>query len=241
MTREPNAHRWQRHCDPAESTSRAHTGLSLPRRRPIDRAHQYAALRELLSYITDQPFVVGTHGAQAVAIIGDIPNSDELLRSVHDLVHSCDPGSGLHLGIGSAAGTDEELRDSLIRSNHARRAATALGRDLAASEDLTTLNELLAGVPAPVRAAFSARVLGALTEPGVAGLRETLAAFLDHNGSWTKTADALYLHVNTVHYRIERIEKLTGRDLSRLEDRLDLRAALLGTAPEPGEQIRHAC
>ncbi|WP_405164147.1 helix-turn-helix domain-containing protein [Nocardia sp. NBC_01499] len=39
-------------------------------------------------------------------------------------------------------------------------------------------------------------------------LRATLAAFLDRNGSWTKAAEALYLHVNTVHYRIERIENL---------------------------------
>ncbi|MET8424465.1 helix-turn-helix domain-containing protein [Nocardia sp. NPDC004860] len=30
----------------------------------------------------------------------------------------------------------------------------------------------------------------------------------------------------SVHYRIERIERLTGRDLSRLDDRIDLRAAL---------------
>ncbi|MGE6738544.1 helix-turn-helix domain-containing protein, partial [Streptomyces sp. NPDC059900] len=33
--------------------------------------------------------------------------------------------------------------------------------------------------------------------------------------------------VNTVHYRIERVQDLTGRDLSRLDHKLDLRAALL--------------
>ncbi|GGV10216.1 hypothetical protein GCM10010260_56110 [Streptomyces filipinensis] len=45
--------------------------------------------------------------------------------------------------------------------------------------------------------------------------------------SWARTAEALHLHVNTVHYRIQRIEHFTGRDLSRLRDRLDLWAALL--------------
>ncbi|MEV4126754.1 helix-turn-helix domain-containing protein [Nocardia sp. NPDC049707] len=73
-----------------------------------------------------------------------------------------------------------------------------------------------------------------------AGLRATLAAFLDNNGSWTKTAEALYLHVNTVHYRIERVEKLTGRDLSSLADRVDVRAALLAAATEPGDAIQNA-
>ncbi|MEU8589242.1 helix-turn-helix domain-containing protein [Streptomyces sp. NPDC048664] len=59
-------------------------------------------------------------------------------------------------------------------------------------------------------------------------LLRTLETYLSHDGSWTRTAAALDLHVNTVHYRIRRVEDLTGRDLSRLGDRLDLRTALLG-------------
>ena len=58
-------------------------------------------------------------------------------------------------------------------------------------------------------------------------LLETLEVFLAHDCSWTRTAEALHIHVNTVHYRVERIETLTGRDLSRLDDRVDLSAALL--------------
>lgn len=46
-----------------------------------------------------------------------------------------------------------------------------------------------------------------------------------------RTDEVLHLHVNTVHYRIQRIEHGTGRDLSRLYDRLDLRAALLCRTP----------
>ncbi|MFJ6835446.1 helix-turn-helix domain-containing protein [Streptomyces sp. NPDC091209] len=35
------------------------------------------------------------------------------------------------------------------------------------------------------------------------------------------------LHVNTVHYRVQRIEHFTGRDLSRPADRFDLWTVLL--------------
>lgn len=59
-----------------------------------------------------------------------------------------------------------------------------------------------------------------------AGLVPTLRAFLDCDGSWTRCAAGLHLHVNTLRYRIGRIERLTGRDLSRLEDRLDFFLAL---------------
>jgi len=36
----------------------------------------------------------------------------------------------------------------------------------------------------------------------------------------------MHLHVNTLRYRVERIEALTGRDLRRLEDQADLMLAL---------------
>ncbi|MEV1045975.1 PucR family transcriptional regulator ligand-binding domain-containing protein [Streptomyces sp. NPDC049916] len=99
-----------------------------------------------------------------------------------------------------------------------------------AIDELTTLDALLAGIPTDVRTAFGIHALGPLadaTNPSHRMLLETLDVFLAHNGSWARTAAALHLHVNTVHYRIQRVETLTGRDLARLDHKLDLKAALL--------------
>ena len=41
-------------------------------------------------------------------------------------------------------------------------------------------------------------------------------------------ASRMYVHVNTVRYRISRVEALTGRDLSALADRVDFFLALRG-------------
>ena len=46
------------------------------------------------------------------------------------------------------------------------------------------------------------------------------------SGSWNACAATMYVHVNTVRYRIRRIEELTGRDLSRLDDQVDFFLAL---------------
>ena len=54
----------------------------------------------------------------------------------------------------------------------------------------------------------------------------TLRAFLDANGAWMETARQLHLHPNTLRYRIGRIEELTGRDLSSMDDRVDFYLAL---------------
>ncbi|MFE2102711.1 PucR family transcriptional regulator [Streptomyces sp. NPDC059468] len=85
-------------------------------------------------------------------------------------------------------------------------------------------------MPAEVRAAYSRTVLGPLLESdrtATAVLLSTLETFLACDGSWARTVKALHLHVNTVHYRMQRIEHFTGRDLSLLSGRLDLWAALL--------------
>ncbi len=60
--------------------------------------------------------------------------------------------------------------------------------------------------------------LGCLIEPGrsavaAAGDPETL---LQENGNVVRAADRLGLHRNTLHQRIQRIEKLTGYPVSHL-------------------------
>jgi DNA-binding PucR family transcriptional regulator len=103
---------------------------------------------------------------------------------------------------------------------------------------------LLASVPAPVLRSFSDRLLGPLQQYDDrhnAELISTLRSFLACDGSWSACASRMYVHVNTVRYRIGRVEALTGRDLSALADRVDFFLALRGAwpgalspAPEPG-------
>jgi DNA-binding PucR family transcriptional regulator len=90
---------------------------------------------------------------------------------------------------------------------------------------------LLASVPAPLLRSFKERLLGPLQQYDDrhdAELIGTLRSFLACDGSWSACASLLYVHVNTVRYRISRIEALTGRDLSALADRVDFFLALRG-------------
>ena len=88
---------------------------------------------------------------------------------------------------------------------------------------------LLAGVPDSVLCSFRERLLGPLVaydERHRAELLATLREFLASSGSWNACAATMYVHVNTVRYRIRRIEELTGRDLSSLADQVDFFLAL---------------
>lgn len=57
-------------------------------------------------------------------------------------------------------------------------------------------------------------------------LVHTLQVFLQANGSIGKVAEQLYLHPNTVRQRLQRIERLTGKTLNRVEDVLCLSTGL---------------
>ena len=61
----------------------------------------------------------------------------------------------------------------------------------------------------------------------------TLDAFLSACGHWSVAANKLGVHVNTLRYRLARIEKHTGRDLDSMADRADFYLALRTRAIAP--------
>ncbi|MFZ4150761.1 PucR family transcriptional regulator [Streptomyces pseudogriseolus] len=158
--------------------------------------------------------------------------ADALLESVRGpLTAGLDGDGRLTVGVSAAVHSAEGLRGALEEARHARRVAAARpGRVCAAGhQELASHVLLLPFVPDDVRRAFTARLLDPLREYDRrhrAELIPTLEAFLDCDGSWTRCATRLHLHVNTLRYRVGRIEQLTGRDLSRLEDKLDFFLAL---------------
>ncbi|MGW0736088.1 PucR family transcriptional regulator ligand-binding domain-containing protein [Streptomyces sp. NPDC002851] len=158
--------------------------------------------------------------------------ADSLLEAVRDpLAAGLADDGRLTLGVSASVHSAEGLRGALEEARHARRVAAARpGRVCAAGhQELASHVLLLPFVPDDVRRAFTARLLDPLREYDRrhrAELIPTLEAFLDCDGSWTRCASRLHLHVNTLRYRVGRIEQLTGRDLSRLEDKLDFFLAL---------------
>lgn len=186
------------------------------------------ALAEALGHLEGVRWAAGPGGAvlyegpDEADATGTADLTDRL-RAVWPLLQACaEPEADLRLGVGARAASADGLGASLCQARFALTAADAVV-PVRGVERLDTLTELLAGVPPEVRGVFGTRTLGSL---GDGMLRETLEVFLANNCSWTRTAEALHLHVNTVHYRIERVEALTGRDLSRLDHKLDLYAAL---------------
>ncbi|MCX5229530.1 PucR family transcriptional regulator [Streptomyces sp. NBC_00233] len=204
-----------------------------------------AALTEALGHLRSVAFAVAPcAGDEVAAVLAHETDTTEetaadtadatrdRLREVWPLVQACRPESTWQAGISAPVATPAGLNTALKQARYALAAARTATRPaprVAGLRDLDGLALLLGGIPDAVREVYRETVLGPLLNGGRSGamLLDTLEVFLAHDCSWTRTAEALHIHVNTVHYRVERIETLTGRDLSRLDDRVDLSAALL--------------
>ena len=187
-------------------------------------------LRPVASATVLGPCDLGAAGLVPVAA----RDAGEALERIRTAVHALEPGLGalrLHVGVSGVAAGARGLRGAADEARYASQlAALRPGRAVVVGDDeLSSHLLLLAGVPDDLRRTFRDRVLGPLDDydrEHRSDLVPTLRAFLDHSGSWTRCAEVLHLHVNTLRYRIQRIEQLTGRDLSSLPDRVDLFLAL---------------
>jgi purine catabolism regulator len=93
--------------------------------------------------------------------------------------------------------------------------------------DLSVYRLLLQLEHNPELMAFQEEILGPLLAyEGGRELINTLEAYFEHNGNLTQTAEALFVHRNTLIYRMERIAKITSLDLDKPETRLTVQLAL---------------
>ncbi|MFD4536407.1 PucR family transcriptional regulator [Kitasatospora sp. NPDC058397] len=182
------------------------------------------------------PYAAGTDrgGRSAALVAAPVEQVAERLRRARPALQSRLTGRcTLRVGVGPASPpAPAALRAALVQARYVLEGSAG---PVGSAAELDSLDGLLRGIPPEVTAAFHTRLLAPLAahdRENSVSLLGTLAVFLDHDGSWARTAEALCIHVNTVHYRIRRIEELTGRSLARLRDRLDLRTALL-CAPQP--------
>lgn len=168
----------------------------------------------------------------------DPPDPAAVIRRALLRVAPALPGTRLDIGVSRPTDPDG-LAGALRAARYARLLATGLPGDpadpadrgvrLASGDRATSAVMLLSAVPDRLRRSFAGAVLDDVVSYDRrtgADLLVTLRAFLDCNGSWSRTAAQLHLHLNTVRYRINRVEELTGRDLSRMNDRADVYLAL---------------
>jgi sugar diacid utilization regulator len=141
-------------------------------------------------------------------------------------------GIAVNAAVGSPAaagarGLRRSVAEARLAADYARLRGETAG--ITTYADAGSYRVLLAAQTADSRAAFARAVLGPVLDQDRergSDLVDTLHEFLRDGGHWQQVAERLHLHVNTLRYRIGRVEQLTGRSLSSFEERVNLFIAL---------------
>lgn len=178
--------------------------------------------------------LVGSVGEDAYALLPwPASGGGELAERIALALRTVEPGLGdrrIVVGISSAT-TLRELPGAIQEAGHARQMAQRRGgrTRVVAGEEIAAHQLLLAVLPGELRGALRRRVLGPVLDYDAehgGSLLTTLSVFLDCAGSWAKAAAKLHVHVNTLRYRIGRIEELADVDLDDFGQRVDVYLAL---------------
>ncbi|MDY0394374.1 helix-turn-helix domain-containing protein [Virgibacillus halophilus] len=128
----------------------------------------------------------------------------DVIQMLH--VHIC-------AGVGQAV-TGGDLRNSYQQAERACEIASEK-KPLVFEEDLR-LEMIIQELRKTTREKFVKRTIAPLSKE--AYLLETLQHWFENDMSTSKAATRMHVHKNTLHYRLKRVEELTGLRLNRAED-----------------------
>jgi len=149
----------------------------------------------------------------------------------HERVTALIPHTHVAIGIGKQGAGLSGLRRSFAQA----REALTLAQTLFKSDKVLTFGDLgLYHLLQRLQSCeellqFHSQTLAPLVAYDVdhdAQLVLSLEAFFHYHGNVSQTAEALHLHRNSLLYRIERINEITGMDLNDADDRFALQLAL---------------
>lgn len=151
-----------------------------------------------------------------------------VLTAILELLDQRLPGTQVRIGV-SAEFSD--IRTLGRHAEHARDSLRLIGNQKTAASivffDDMVAYQLFQAVGSQERLRkMAARILRDLLLPENEDLMQTLLCYIKYDRNAKRTAEELFLHPNTMHYRLNKIQAILNRDLSRSDDLFDVMLAL---------------
>lgn len=183
--------------------------------------------------------LIGIHGDRLIVVVGLIPNEKEAHKQLglFDLakvfVDSFGPGP---IVVGTEVGSITEANISAKSA----LAGYAVVQSWAKAPRPVSTDDLLAERALAGDMLAKNRLLNKIYRPlreSSADLLETLATYLESGRSLETTARELFVHSNTVRYRLKRISELIGWDATAARESFVLQVAMVLGAMTEQEQV----
>lgn len=147
---------------------------------------------------------------------------DNINMEIQHCINYAYPSLKFSVGIGETANNITQIKKSFAQANSAVKLVPVLAdkSPVLFFDDLGLYSLLLNINNNAAIESFSNRILKPLAEyddVNSSNLLETLEVYLDNNKSITDTAEVLFVHRNTLRYRLNKIKSLLGDDLENLD------------------------
>lgn len=167
--------------------------------------------------------------------------AEELLRSAEQAAEQLLPGTRVHLGVSSVISTVRALGEGSQEADQAVAAARTMNtvHRPVLFEHLGIFRVLRGGPGSHHHADFIDQAIGPLERHDAASgseLVHTLSRYVDADFNAAEAARRLYVHPNTLAYRLRAIRRLLGGDPAKGDLRMQVELALKLHALSRGEQ-----
>jgi len=189
----------------------------------VDALHQGAEVigRQALGAVQGEHLVAVVSAGDPGNASSTVPDSGSIVKLAKQL-QACF-GTGPIVVGPAVAGLAEAHNSAAEAASGAAVVNAWLEHPTIVTADSLLPERTLAGNPAAQQALVN--VHQQLVDAG-SDLLETCAGFLDHSGSIEATARDMFIHPNTVRYRLKRIQEVTGYSPTNARDAFLLRLAL---------------
>ncbi len=118
----------------------------------------------------------------------------------------------IYIGIDTPAQDNTRLQESLQTAQKALHSCHRKGNILIKSYDEINMEIFADGIPLTAKREYVHKIFKGYTPQELAEAMKTLECFFEHDGSIIHTAEALFIHKNTLQQHLRRIARRTGYD-----------------------------
>ena len=147
-------------------------------------------------------------------IIVDNMVTDKLAAFAKELADYIREKEGVELNIGIDGENNADMHDAYVQAHRAWNVAASEHEQIICYENMS-LELLISNVPVEIKLEYLKKIFKGEYGDDIGDVIALLKAYYDAQGSIQKAADALYIHKNTLQYRISRLKDTTGLDIRK--------------------------
>lgn len=193
--------------------------------------YKYEKREKLIKYIQINMKFLGIYASfiqdeLIILLIGHDKDSSKIMLSDIKKLIKEKVGFKIHIGVSKSFYYCKHANNFYEEAKKAYKWGIYTDKDLTFYEDLD-IGRLITSIDSKDLYEFSYRILKNIPDKDLEFYKKLIKLYGFHNGSITKIADSLYMHKNSIQYRLHKIKDYTGYDPRKINDYMVLYFAFI--------------